>query len=207
MLGAFGFDPMPFLAGAGILGMVLGLGAQPLINDIVSGFFILFENTYLVGDTIRTVGDGQPAYGTVEGIDFRTTRLRDADGNLHVLRNGDLRHSINYSKEYTFAVLEVTVAYGAPLDRAIEIMTMAGSHMVDDPRVLVPLEVRGITKLGDQGSHLRAVMRVKPGEHFPISAAMRLAVITAFEDNGIPLAAQRYQVADQIDEELEGDKV
>ena len=86
MLSALGFNPMPFLAGAGILGLVVGFGAQSLINDVVSGFFILFENVYLVGDLIEAAG----AKGIVEAIEFRVTKIRDADGRVHIIRNGDM---------------------------------------------------------------------------------------------------------------------
>ena len=79
MLSVLGFNPMPFLAGAGLLGLVVGFGAQSLINDVVSGFFILFENVYLVGDLIETAG----ARGLVEAIEFRVTKIRDGDGRLH----------------------------------------------------------------------------------------------------------------------------
>ena len=78
ILGTLGFNPLPFLAGAGILGLVIGFGAQSLVNDVVSGFFILFENMYMVGDLI----EGGGAKGTVEAIEFRTTRIRDAYGRL-----------------------------------------------------------------------------------------------------------------------------
>ena len=111
ILAALGFNPMPFLAGAGILGLVVGFGAQALINDVVSGFFILFENTYLVGDAIEAAG----AKGIVEAIEFRTTRVRDADGRLHVIRNGDVKQVVNYSKDYALAVVAVDVAYDTDL--------------------------------------------------------------------------------------------
>jgi small conductance mechanosensitive channel len=107
MLSALGFNPMPFLAGAGILGLVVGFGAQSLINDVVSGFFILFENVYLVDDLV----EAGAAKGVVEAIEFRVTKIRDADGRLHIIRNGDMKPVINYSKDYTMAVVPVEVAY------------------------------------------------------------------------------------------------
>jgi moderate conductance mechanosensitive channel len=89
ILASLGFNPLPFMAGAGILGLVVGFGAQSLINDVVSRFFILFENTYLIGDMVEVGG----AKGVVEGIEFRTTKIRDDQGRLHIIRNGDV---INY---------------------------------------------------------------------------------------------------------------
>src|SRR3712207_9411406 len=96
-------------AGAGIISVVVGFGAQPVINDVVSGLFILFENIFLVGDYIE-VGT---ARGTVEAIQLRTTRLRDPNGALHIVRNGQLSGIVNYSKHYTFAVVEIGVGYDA----------------------------------------------------------------------------------------------
>jgi small conductance mechanosensitive channel len=115
MLNVVGINPFPLLAGAGILGIVIGFGAQPVINDVTSGLFILFENIFLVGDYIE-VGT---ARGTVEAIQLRTTRLRDPNGALHIVRNGQLTGIVNFSKSYTFAVVEVGVAYDADLDRVL----------------------------------------------------------------------------------------
>ena len=111
ILGTLGFNPLPFLAGAGLLGLVIGFGAQSLINDVVSGFFILFENIYLVGDVI----EGGGAKGVVEAIEFRTTRIRDADGRLHIVRNGDMKQVVNFSKDYAVAVVPVDVSYEADM--------------------------------------------------------------------------------------------
>jgi len=115
VLKAFQMNPTPILAGAGIVGVVVGLGAQPLINDLVSGFFIIFENLFLVGDYIETGS----ASGTVEAIDIRTTRLRHVNGQLYILRNGQINEIVNYSKKYIYAVVEVGVAYDSDLNRVL----------------------------------------------------------------------------------------
>jgi small conductance mechanosensitive channel len=197
MLGAIGFDPMPFLAGAGILGVVIGLGAQPLINDVVSGFFIIFENTFLVGDTVK-MGD---SFGVVESIDFRTTRLRDFDGNVHVLRNGDLRHVVNYSKEYTHAVLEVGVAYDSDIDDVEQAITEAADTLRSNPNVLGPMEFMGIVAFGDSAIDVRAVMRVRPGCHFTVATQWRAACKRAFDAVGIeiPFPQRVLTVVNQVD--------
>ncbi|MFM7373459.1 MAG: mechanosensitive ion channel family protein, partial [Sphaerospermopsis kisseleviana] len=103
-------NPTPILAGAGIVGIAVGLGAQTLINDIVCGFFILFENYYLVGDYIEAgKAEEKAVEGTVEAIELRTTRIRHPNGQLHIIRNGDIGSITNYSKQYIFAVVEVNV--------------------------------------------------------------------------------------------------
>jgi moderate conductance mechanosensitive channel len=178
MLGALGFNPMPFLAGAGILGLVVGFGAQSLIDDVVSGFFILLENNYLVGDVIE-VG---PARGTVEAIDFRTTKIRDADGRLHVLRNGSIKPIINYSKDYAMAVVPVEVAYDADLRDVFNTLRHAGERLrTTNPDVLADTVVDGITTFGTSTMIVRTATRVKPGRHEAVATALRLQIKELFD--------------------------
>ncbi len=178
MLSALGFNPMPFLAGAGILGLVIGFGAQSLIDDVVSGFFILLENTYLVGDTIE-VGN---AAGIVEAIEFRTTKIRDSDGRLHVIRNADVKPVINYSKDYTIAVVAVEVAYDADLPAVFNTLRGAGERLRADNRdVLADMTIDGITAFGGQTMTVRTSTRVKPGRHESVAAALRLLLKETFD--------------------------
>src|SRR5262245_23475246 len=177
-LGSLGFNPMPFLAGAGILGLVVGFGAQSLINDVVSGFFILFEDTYLVGDTIET----GPAKGIVEGIEFRTTRIRDSDGRLHILRHGDIKEVINYSKEYSIAVVAVEMPYDADLRSVFATLSAAGEQVrAENPDVLQPTQIDGITDFGGTAMTVRTSTRAMPGRHEAVAAALRLAIKEAFD--------------------------
>ena len=179
ILAAIGFNPMPFLAGAGILGLVVGFGAQSLINDVVSGFFILFENVYLVGDTIETGA----ARGVVESIEFRITKIRDDDGRLHIIRNGDVGRVINHSREYSLAIVVLDVAYDADMATVFRTMREAGEKVRDANRsdVLADLEIGGITRFGERSLSVRATMRVPPGRADGISAALRLAIKEGFD--------------------------
>jgi moderate conductance mechanosensitive channel len=178
ILGSLGFNPMPFLAGAGILGLVIGFGAQSLINDVVSGFFVLFEDTYIIGDTIETGN----AKGVVEGIEFRTTRIRDADGRLHILRNGDIKEVINYSKDYAVAVVLVDVPYDADLRRVFATLRAAGEHVrAENADVLQPTQIDGITTFGVATMTVRTSTRVMPGRHEAVAAALRLAIKEGFD--------------------------
>jgi small conductance mechanosensitive channel len=173
MLSALGFNPMPFLAGAGLLGLVVGFGAQSLINDVVSGFFILFENIYLVGDMVE-VG---AARGVVEAIDFRTTKIRDADGRVHVIRNGDMKPIINYSKEYTMAVVSMEIAYDADLPSTFEALRYAGERLhAENCDVLEDTQVDGITAFGASTMTVRTSTRVRAGRHEAVAAALRLLI-------------------------------
>jgi moderate conductance mechanosensitive channel len=173
ILGALGFNPMPFLAGAGLLGLVIGFGAQSLINDIVSGFFILFENIYLVGDVVE-VG---PARGVVEAIEFRTTKIRDDEGRVHIIRNGDMKPVINYSKDYGMAVVAVEVPYDADLQRVFAGLRQAGERLRAQTRdVLAETQIDGITAFGPASMTIRTSTRVRPGRHETTATALRLLI-------------------------------
>jgi moderate conductance mechanosensitive channel len=181
MLSSLGFNPMPFLAGAGILGLVVGFGAQSLINDVVSGFFILFENVYLVGDLIEAAG----ARGVVEAIEFRVTKIRDGDGRVHIIRNGDMKPVINYSKDYTMAVVPVEIAYDRDLRAVFATLREAGACVrASDADVLDETRIDGITQFGSSTMTVRTSTRVRPGRHEAIAAALRLAIKEGFDRQG-----------------------
>jgi moderate conductance mechanosensitive channel len=178
ILGALGFNPMPFLAGAGLLGLVIGFGAQAMINDVVSGFFILFENIYLVGDIIEC----GPARGVVEAIEFRTTKIRDADGRLHIVRNGDMKLVVNYSKDYGVAAVALDVGYDADLRAVFSCLRQVGRQVRSEIDAVVgDAEVEGITAFGPSSMTIRMSTRVKPGYHDTVAAAMRLMIKESFD--------------------------
>jgi small conductance mechanosensitive channel len=178
ILASLGFNPVPFLAGAGILGLVVGFGAQSLINDVVSGFFILFENTYLVGDAIE-VGE---AKGIVEDIEFRTTKIRDSDGRMHILRNGDIKQVVNYSKGYTLAVVPVRVSYDADLRTVCSILQEAGQRVRErSDDVTGETQIEGIVAFGRSEMTIRTTTRVKPGRHEAAEAELRFEIKEAFD--------------------------
>jgi small-conductance mechanosensitive channel len=187
VLSALGFDVMPFLAGAGVLGLVVGFGAQSMINDVVSGFFILFENIYLVDDLIDVGG----ARGVVEAIEFRTTKIRDAEGRLHIIRNGDMKPVVNYSRDYGVAVVAVDVAYDADLQRVFSSLRETGAVLrARHPDVLAETEIEGISAFGPSALTIRTRTRVRPGRHESVAATLRLMLKEAFdrEAGGAPRA-------------------
>ncbi|MBT8351575.1 MAG: mechanosensitive ion channel family protein [Deltaproteobacteria bacterium] len=200
ILRAMNINPMPFLAGAGLLGAVIGLGAQPIINDIVSGFFILFEQIILVGDFVE-IGS---ARGTVELIEIRTTRLRNPDGQLHILRNGDINQVVNYSKKYSHAVIEVGVDYGSNLDHVFRVLDEVGRQIKDsDPNVLEPLLVRGLKNFGESELLIRTRTKVKPGYHRDVSFKLRKLIKEAFDKEGIEIPFARRVLSFKNDENQE----
>jgi small conductance mechanosensitive channel len=193
ILGSLGIDIMPFLAGAGILGVVIGLGAQSLINDIVSGFFILFENTYLVGDIIDT-GD---VLGTVVQIDFRTTRLRDPDGNLHTLRNGDISRTKNFCKEFTFAVVEVRADYKSDVADIRAQLEKSGEEVKAALPELVTgeIDVKGIVEFEPSAMRFRTTTPVIPGKHFAVATRLREIIKSNFDQKGIIMPPLQQQIS------------
>ena len=188
ILRALSLNPLPLLAGAGIVGVVFGLGAQPLINDVVSGLFILFEKLYLVGDFIET----GTARGVVETIELRTTRIRDPDGQLHILRNGQLGDVVNFSKGYTYAVVEVGVAYDSDLDQVYEVLKKTGEELkASQPDVLEPTIVQGLDNFGESELTIRTLTRVKPGRHRQAARQYRKMIKDAFDREGIEIPFAR----------------
>ena len=188
MLGALGINPAPVLAGAGILGLVVGLGAQSVLNDVISGFFILFEDLFLVGDFIKADG----AEGVVEEIDIRTTRIRNPDGQLSILRNGQLIQVVNYSKGYTYAVVEVGVAYDSDLNFVRGALLEAGETLAENnPNVLGIPEFQGLEKFGESELLMRTRTRVKPGCHLQVARDYRMLIKELFDGKGIEIPFAR----------------
>ena len=191
VLKELGVNPTPILAGAGIAAMAVGLGAQNLINDMVSGFFILFENYFLVGDYIVAGG----AQGWVEQIDLRTTRIRDEDGRLHIITNGNIDGVINYSKDYTFAMVEVGVAYEENLQEVFDVLLEIGAEMSSErPDVLETTRVRGVESFGDSSVGIVTTTKVKPGCHRVVERDLRRRIKDTFDAKGIEIPYARRVV-------------
>lgn len=187
ILDSIGLDPAPILAGAGIMGLAVGLGAQNLINDVVSGFFVLFENYYLVGDYVAT----DSVEGIVEAIELRTTRIRHPNGQLQIIRNGDVNSITNYSKEYVYAVVEIGVEYDSNIDYIYEVLEEVGQQLKEkDPDVLEPTTVEGIEEFGDFDILIRTHTKVKPGKHIKIQRVVRKMIKDAFDREGIEMNGQ-----------------
>lgn len=180
----FGINPMPLLAGAGIAGVAIGIGAQSLIGDLVAGFFTLFENYYLVGDFVSL--DNRE--GEVEMINFRATWLRDLSGRVHILRNGQIHSIINYSREYVYAIVDVRVAYDTNLDMALDSLREVGAwaqqHSTD---VLDTMQVLGVETLEESAILLRTRTRVKPAKHLAVQRLIRKRIKELFDARGIEI--------------------
>ncbi len=197
VLKQLGINPTPVLAGAGIVGLAVGLGAQNLINDLVSGFFILFEDYYLVGDFI-CVDDAE---GFVEQIDLRTTRIRDDDGRLHIVRNGNIEKVLHYSKGYSVAVVELRVSYEANLDQVFDTLEAISAEMLEShPDVLEPSEIRGLEDFGESAMILEIETKVTPAHHLDVARDMRRRIKTRFDELGIRMPYAKRVLLTQDDD-------
>jgi moderate conductance mechanosensitive channel len=171
MLGVLGINTGPILAGAGLLGLAVGLGAQSLVTDVVSGFFILFEEQYLVGDHVK-IGE---ASGRVEAVGIRHTQVRDAEGRLHIIPNGQIKGVVNASRGYSNALVEVRFPADADLGGVLEAMREAGRRLRREHPdvVLADTDVQGLADLTPAEMTVRAVTRVRPGTHGAVANEYR----------------------------------
>jgi small conductance mechanosensitive channel len=190
MLGTLGIQTAPILAGAGIVGLAVGLGAQGLVTDVVSGFFILFENQYLVGDYVQ-IGD---ANGMVEAVGIRLTQIRDGYGKLHIIPNGQVKGVINYSKGYVNAVVDVKVPAGTDLESVFRAMHEAGRRLRQTRKeVLEDTQIHGLIDLGTSDMTVRAVTKVQPGAHGIMQNEYRRLLKQVFDQT--PLTPRLAQAA------------
>ncbi|NET58472.1 MAG: mechanosensitive ion channel family protein [Symploca sp. SIO2E6] len=183
-------DPGPILAGAGILGLAVGLGAQALINDVVCGFFIIFENYYLVGDYIEAGREEERTVeGVVEAIELRTTRIRHPSGQLQIISNGEIGSIVNYSKDYIYATVEISVSYRCNLEHLCKIIQEVGEELkMKEPDVLEPTQVEGLENFEKDQLLLLTLTKVKPGKHLHVQRVLRKLLKLAFDREEIELS-------------------
>jgi small conductance mechanosensitive channel len=178
-------DVVPILTGAGIAGLAIGFGAQNLVRDIISGFFLILEDQVRIGDLARINGIA----GLVEQINLRTIVLRDGDGAVQVFPNGTITALANLSKQFAYAVVDLKVAYDENIDRVIGTAREVGAAMENDPqwstRVVPPLEVVGIESLADGAATLRVKFKTLPLNQGRVANELRRRLMTAFVGRGI----------------------
>ncbi|WP_210648803.1 mechanosensitive ion channel family protein [Nocardioides sp. SYSU D00065] len=187
-----GYDIAPLIASAGILGVALGFGSQTLVKDFLSGIFMIFEDQYGVGDVV----DLGEASGTVEAVSLRVTRLRDVNGTVWYVRNGEILRVGNMSQNWARTVLDVTVGYTEDLVHVRRVLEeVAHDLWVDEDfqgLVIEEPEVWGVESLGVDGIVIRVTLKTAPMEQWGVARAMRERVKARFEAEGINLAvAQR----------------
>lgn len=183
----FGVDIGPLLAGAGILGLAVGFGSQALVKDVVTGFFILMENQFRIGDVISAAGHS----GVVERITLRTTVLRDLEGVVHVIPNGEMSSVSNLTYGWSRAVLEIGVAYKENVDRVMEIMMDVAKQMtaeaewkdvtIDEPSML------GVNSFDDSAVTIKIMIKTIPLSQWSVAREYRRRIKNRFDAEGIEI--------------------
>lgn len=195
-LQTLGVDVTAILAGAGIAGLAIGFGAQHLVQDVIAGFFTLFDAEYMVGDYVELAGQE----GTVEAITLRETSVRRRDGALAIIPNGQIQEVINYSKRFVRAVVDVGVSYEGDLKRALDVLEQIGQTAGDDiPEITGPPVVRVVAfNASDVG--LRLSVPVRPGKHWDVACELRRRVKVTFDEQGVEIPFSRHVVILQTPE-------
>jgi small conductance mechanosensitive channel len=178
-------DILPILTGAGIAGLAIGFGAQNLVRDVISGFFLILEDQVRIGDLARING----VAGTVEQINLRTIVVRDGEGAVQVFPNGTITALANLSKQFAYAVVDVRIAYSENMDRVTGTMREVGASMERDPLwgslLLAPLEVLGVESLNDGAATVRVKFKTQPLNQGRVANELRRRLMNAFVGRGI----------------------
>jgi small conductance mechanosensitive channel len=176
----------PILASAGIVGVAVGFGAQNLVRDFLSGMFMLLEDQYGVGDIV----DLGEASGTVEAVGLRITTIRDLQGTVWYVRNGEILRVGNKSQGYAVAVVDLPLAHSADMAEASELAGRVAAERVGEEDiaedVLEDPEVLGVEKVTAEGATLRLTVKVNPGRQWAVQRALNAAITDAFDDHDVP---------------------
>ncbi|TVY10708.1 mechanosensitive ion channel family protein [Paenibacillus cremeus] len=184
ILSQFGVSLAPVLAGAGVVGLAVGFGAQSLVKDVITGFFIIFEDQFAVGDVVQ-IGTFK---GKVEEIGLRVTRIKSWTGEVHIIPNGAIAQVTNFSIHNSLAVLDVSVAYGADVNEAMKLLEKTvKKHFESSPNLVKEPEVLGVQMLGTSEVTLRVTAECKPNTQAAVARLLNAEIKKAFETGGIEI--------------------
>ena len=187
VLAEVGVSLAPILGAAGVVGLAIGFGAQSLVKDYFTGFFLLFEDQIRTGDVVNVAGIG----GLVEDITLRHVRLRDYDGNVHFIPNNLITTVTNMSRGFAYAVMDIGVAYRESVSEAMDIMQAVGALMRSDealsPLILDDLEMAGVERLDDSAVILRCRFKVAPLAQWTVKRAFLQRIKDAFDRRGVEI--------------------
>jgi small-conductance mechanosensitive channel len=185
ILGELGIQLGPLLATAGIGALAIGFGAQSLVKDVINGFFIILENQYRIGDVIDVAG----VSGLVESLTLRRTVLRDLEGRVHIVPNGEIKIVSNLSKEWARSVLDIGISYREDLDRIIALLSQIGKEMESDETfkeaLLEPVQIMGVERFGESQLVVRMAVKTAPLKQWEVSRELRKRIKNRFDEEGI----------------------
>lgn len=198
VLSLVGLNLGPMLASAGIAGLAIGFGAQALVRDFINGFFILLENQYDIGDTVRVAG----VKGTVERMSLRRTVLRDDDGTVHTVPNSSIQIVSNATRDWSQIALRVTAAYSEPDEKVVRLLREVGEEVRQDPAfsadIVGRVDVAGIERIGNGEVEYLMLLKTRPNKQFGASRELRRRIKESFEKNNVQAAGPwRIYVIDQ----------
>jgi small conductance mechanosensitive channel len=195
---AFRLDIGPAIAGLGIAGIAIGLGTQHLVRDYLNGALILIENQYARGDVVRIAG----VSGKVEDFTLRRTTLRDQDGTVHTVPNGEITVASNLTRVFARVNQDVQVVYGTDIEKATDVVNGVGQGLADDPewapRILEAPGVERVSALGESGITLKILGTVRASEQWAVGGELRKRLLAAFQENGIEIPQPQRIVLTQL---------
>ncbi len=187
ILGELGIQLGPLLATAGIGALAIGFGAQSLVKDVISGFFIILENQYRIGDVIEVAG----VSGLVESVSLRKTVLRDLQGKVHTIPNGEIKVVSNLSKEWSRSVLDLGISYREDIDQVIDLLIRIGKEMESEESlksaILEPLQILGVEKFDESQMVIRMMVKTAPLKQWDVGRELRRRIKIRFDEKGIQL--------------------
>lgn len=187
ILQQFGIEIGPLLAAAGIVGLAIGFGAQSLVKDVISGFFILLEDQIRVGDVVKIAGKG----GLVERVNLRTTILRDIAGNVHYVPNGQIDVVTNMTKDYSRYVFDIGVGYREDVDEITEVIKQVDEELRNDPEykddILEPIEILGLDQFADSAIIIRARTTTAPIKQWRVGREFNRRLKKKFDERNIEI--------------------
>jgi small conductance mechanosensitive channel len=194
LLSQLGVQIGPLIAGAGVAGIAIGFGAQSLVKDVLTGFFLIIEDIVSVGDSVRIAN----CTGEVESMTLRTIRLRDFDGTLHIFPYGEAQVIHNQSKAFSYAVIDLQISHGSDVDAAMAAMAEVGESLRDDPKfgpkLVAGIEVLGVETLKESGVQLRSRIKTRTGADNGVQREFYRRIKAAFDDRHILLAAPQMRL-------------
>lgn len=184
-LGEVGINLAPLIVSAGVIGVALAFGAQAIVTDFLSGVFMMVEDQYGVGDW----ADLGEAAGTVEAVGLRVTTLRDTNGTVWYVRNGEVLRVGNYSQDFAYAVVDLPLGYRADVEHATTLLRQVATGVVSEgpvaAQILGPAEVLGVQSVSAEGITLRVLVKTLPGAQWSVERALRARIMPALEDAGL----------------------
>jgi small conductance mechanosensitive channel len=204
ILSALDLDIGPAIAGLGVVGIAVGFGAQSLVRDYLNGALILAENQYSKGDVVSIAG----VSGAVEDFSLRRTTLRDLDGTVHTVPNGEIKVASNRTRTWARINQNVTVAFGTDIDKAIQVVDELGKSMAADPvwkrRILEPPRVERVESIDERGITLKILGTVRASEQWAAGGEFRKLLLETFTKNGIDLPRPQQVFVTQPDSNASG---